>query len=569
MERGRSVPEVARPLLDRAWRDTLPGGRKTAHLLAAGLRRRILNGDLEVGHRLPPETELSVALDVSRETLREALRILESQSLIEMRRGRGGGPVVRRPDLVATGRYVALLLQVRGATLADLREVRAILEPPAAQRFAETCGEEGLDYLTTLHEAERAAAGDPLTFATASAVFDQGVVELSGNRCLGVIAGVLREIYKAQVYAALITPGAASATATRRIIAAHHDFLKAARRRDGPRARRACTDHLDRTHRLVTAGRRGRRPIDITPWWRAQFDDHPRHTSGTPPGHAGDGTAADTPDRFSASSPARPSDRTPGRISGRANRHASGVAPGRAAAAVASEIRTRIADGSLGAGARLPRVADLTAEFGVSRPTLREGLRILETEQLLGLRAGERDGATIRHPSPMVAAQLAGTVLESRHVTLADFSRTLRTIEPLLMRSAAATLDPAVLATLHTLESELAQHIADTPRFVQTWRRAVFEILTGLRNPALAVVAEMLQWVRGGTEIAVAADAADLPWVTATNRKAQTMFAELVGALAERDGERAETVWAECLTVHSSFIEPSDLGRRLVVDLVE
>ncbi|MQY31252.1 FadR/GntR family transcriptional regulator [Nocardia aurantia] len=495
--------------------------RKTAHVLAAGLRRQILNGALEVGHRLPPETELSVTLDVSRETLREALRILESQSLVEMRRGRGGGAVVRRPDPVAAGRYVALLLQVRGTTAADLRTTRDALEPAAAQRFAETCGEEGLNYLTTLHEAERAATGDPLAFATASAVFDQAVVELSGNRCLGVLTGVLREIYKGQVYAALESAGpAALVPATRRILAAHNDFLDAARRRDGARARRAYDGHLARVHRLVAAGRRDRRAVDITPWWRAQavraVDDRSQ----------------------------------------------------RAATTVATEIRSRIADGRLGAGSRLPRVADLTAEFGVSRPTLREGLRILETEQLLDLRAGERDGATIRHPTALVAAQLTGTVLESRHVTLADFSRALRMIEPVMMRAAAGP-EPAALAVLRELECELAQHISETESFVRTWRRAVFVILTGLRNPALAVVAEMLQWVRTGTEDAVASGAASLPWSTTTNRKAHAMFTELIGALAEHDGPKAEAVWSECLDTYSPFIESSDLGRRLVVDLVE
>ncbi|WP_019927729.1 FadR/GntR family transcriptional regulator [Nocardia sp. BMG111209] len=494
---------------------------KTAHILAAGLRRRILNGGLEVGHRLPPETELSATLDVSRETLREALRILESQSLVEMRRGRGGGAVVRRPDPISAGRYVALLLQVRGATAADLRTARMTLELAAAQRFAETSGEEGLDYLTALHEAERAAAGDPLTFATASAVFDQGVVELSGNRCLAVLTGVLRETCKGRMYAALESADPAARTAaTRRILAAHNDFLEAARRRDGPRARRAYLDHLERTHRLV-AGSRDRRAVDITPMWRAQLD------------------------------------------------RAAGDRSQRAATIVATDIRSRIADGRLGAGSRLPRAADLTAEFGVSRPTLREGLRILETEQLLDLRAGERGGATIRHPTALVAAQLAGTVLESRHITLADFSRTLRMIEPLMMRAAATGPGPASPAGLRELESELALHICDTEQFVRSWRRAVFVILGGIRNPALAVVAEMLQWVRAGTEAAVAAGAADLPAVATTNRKAQAMFAELVGALTEHDGDRAESVWAECLHTNSLFIECSDLGRRLVVDIVE
>jgi DNA-binding FadR family transcriptional regulator len=92
--------------------------QKVSHLLAADLRRQILNGELAADQQLPPEADLTTQLQISRDTLREALRILESQQLVEIRRGRGGGAVVRRPGLEAVGRYVALLLQLRRTTLA-------------------------------------------------------------------------------------------------------------------------------------------------------------------------------------------------------------------------------------------------------------------------------------------------------------------------------------------------------------------------------------------------------------------------------------------------------------------
>ena len=75
--------------------------QKVSHLLAADLRRQILNGQFVADQQLPPEPELIARLQVSRETLREALRILESQQLVEIKRGRGGGAVVRRPGLEA------------------------------------------------------------------------------------------------------------------------------------------------------------------------------------------------------------------------------------------------------------------------------------------------------------------------------------------------------------------------------------------------------------------------------------------------------------------------------------
>ena len=85
------------------------------------------------------------------------LRILESQQLLEVKRGRGGGAVVRRPGLQAVGRYVALLLQLRRTTLAHLEEARSVIEPSAAQQVAVLDGTDHLDALQALYETERAS----------------------------------------------------------------------------------------------------------------------------------------------------------------------------------------------------------------------------------------------------------------------------------------------------------------------------------------------------------------------------------------------------------------------------
>lgn len=495
--------------------------RKTAHILAAGLRRQILSGELEVGRRLPAEADLTTTLEVSRDTLREALRILESQSLIEIRRGRGGGAVVRRPGLGSVGRYVALLLQVRRATLADLEEARLVIEPPAAAQFALACDDHRLDQLIALHDAERAAAKDALAFATAVAIFDQAVTELSGNTSVGVIAGVLRHIYAGQVYATVDTTDRVRAERfARRVVIAHNGFLEAARRRDGALAEEAWSDYLESAGRLMVSRSRSRRPIDVVPMWKAEVE-------------------------------------------------AGGDSPRRVATTVATEIRSRIADGRLRDGERLPPLADLTREFGLSLPTLREALRILEMELLLDLRPGDRGGATVRHPSAKVAAQLAGTVFEARGTTLADFSRAVRMIEPAVMELTAARIDASQLDELRDVEAQLAASVDDTPRFVKVFRNAIMVAFAGTHNPALAVVAQMLQWVNVGIGPAVTVGAAGLPWVSTTNRNAHAKFAALVDALADHDAARAGRTWAECLDASAPFFDMSDLGRRLVVDLIE
>ena len=61
---------------------------------------------------------------------------------------------------------MALLLQLRKTTLAHLEEARSVIEPPAAEQVAIRAGYDDLDNLVALHDAERAAEGDPLSFVS-------------------------------------------------------------------------------------------------------------------------------------------------------------------------------------------------------------------------------------------------------------------------------------------------------------------------------------------------------------------------------------------------------------------
>ena len=180
------------------------------------------------------------------------LRILESQQLLEIRRGRGGGAVVRRPGLEAVSRYVALLLQLRSTTLEHLEEVRSVIEPAAAGQAVGLAGTGHLKTLVALHDSERSAEGDPLGFVTAITAFDQAVTELAGNQTLAVIAGVFRDIYAGQVYSSIDSNDAAAADQiARRVIVSHSAFLDAARRRDAILAQKTWSDYLFTTNRLL------------------------------------------------------------------------------------------------------------------------------------------------------------------------------------------------------------------------------------------------------------------------------------------------------------------------------
>lgn len=495
---------------------------KVSHLIAVDLRHMILTGELAADQRLPPEAELAAAFSVSKETLREALRILESQSLLEIRLGRGGGPVVRRPGIDALSRYVALLLQLRRTTLAQLEEARALVEPPAAEQFALRATDADLEQLVALHDTERASADDPLAFAAAVAAFDQSVTELSGNRSLSVISGAFREIHAGQVFQLIANVDVARADRfAQRVIVSHSAFLDSARRRDGDLATRVWIDYLFTTNALAVTRDRRRTLIDVTPLWRAQV--------GSATGHGSK----------------------------------------RRAAAVANEIRARIADGRLAEGARLPPLPELAGEFGVSRPILREALRVLEMERLLDLAAGDRGGARVLTPSTLAAARLAGIALEGRGVTFADFYRATRLVEPPIRQLAVERMGTRAVTALRRIEHELEASVGDSAAFIDAWQRGDAVVFSQVRNPAITVIGEVTRWVADEVERIASADVGARGWLDELFHYSLMFFHDLVDAAEARDGVRARRIWGEYLDINAPYFERSEIADRPLTGLVD
>lgn len=167
---------------------------KTAELVAAQLRRQIVLGELSEGDALPPEAELMEEFGVSRPTLREAFRVLESESLISIRRGSRGGARVHAPSTEVAARHAGLLLQFRGASVGDVYAARLIIEPPAAALVAANGTNKSKAELRAIVEEEQEFIDDPEKFAHVSASFHERLMEHAGNETLAVFAGMLADI---------------------------------------------------------------------------------------------------------------------------------------------------------------------------------------------------------------------------------------------------------------------------------------------------------------------------------------------------------------------------------------
>ncbi len=171
---------------------------KTHQVAADRLRRRILSGELAPGDRLPPEDVLTAELDIARTTLREALRVLESQGLLRIQRGRGGGPIVTHPDLTPAATALAISLRLQATTVGDLAEANRLIEPQLAGRLAAHHTPADLEALNhAVDEAAAAAkAGDGTAFGAASAAVHQTIIDRAGNRTLATISLLLNELVK-------------------------------------------------------------------------------------------------------------------------------------------------------------------------------------------------------------------------------------------------------------------------------------------------------------------------------------------------------------------------------------
>ncbi|WP_216892633.1 FadR/GntR family transcriptional regulator [Nocardia alni] len=167
---------------------------KMAEVIAAELRSRILQGELEPGESLLSEAILMDQYEVSRPTLREALRLLEAQDLISVRRGSHRGPVVNLPDVGVAARAVAIQLQIRKTTLADVYRFRMLYEPPAARLAAMNATPESVRLLRRGLDDEAAAIGDSAAYAAAAWQFHSVLMDLSGNTTMAVVTEGLQHI---------------------------------------------------------------------------------------------------------------------------------------------------------------------------------------------------------------------------------------------------------------------------------------------------------------------------------------------------------------------------------------
>lgn len=227
---------------------------KTAELVAGTLRRMVVDGQLSEGDFLPNEAELMAHFGVSRPTLREAVRVLESERLVEVRRGSRTGARVRVPGPEIVARPAGLLLELSGATIADLLVARSGIEPLAVRLLAESITPEALDELESILAEDVPAAWESDRLAEVTGDFHRRMVELSGNATLTIMAGMLHEITVRHTAFAINEHHQVSKADYDKLIRSYKRLLGLLREGDGPGAEAHWRKHLDTARNQMLKG---------------------------------------------------------------------------------------------------------------------------------------------------------------------------------------------------------------------------------------------------------------------------------------------------------------------------
>jgi DNA-binding FadR family transcriptional regulator len=210
---------------------------------------------------------------------------------------------------------------------------------------------------------------------------------------------------------------------------------------------------------------------------------------------------------------------------------------------IADEIRAAIVAGDLSEGDSLGHEPDLVRRFGVSRPSLREALRILEAEGLISVVRGTLGGVVVHEPDERLTARTAALVLQARNVPVADVHAARSIIEPVAARIVAESTS-RVSATQEL--RQLIQHqedVFDDPELFGPANAAFHERLVALtRNQTLSIVAAMLNEVIAQAVTAMAQTSTN-EVSTATRRRGLSSQTKLVELIARGEGDEAELHW--------------------------
>lgn len=213
---------------------------KASGLLAKRLRDMILHGQFASGELLPPERDLVAESGLSRGSVREALKILETEGLVEIRSGRSGGARVTIPKRTTLARSTELFVRANAVPLESLLDCRIAVEPMLAKLAARNRTDAELEQLRDLHVQFEQSVDDVKLYRQVNLTWHLAVAAASRNEPLtALMEAISTPLLEATGYEVVTTP-----ETRREAVKAHAAVIRAIERRDEDAAARAMEKHL-------------------------------------------------------------------------------------------------------------------------------------------------------------------------------------------------------------------------------------------------------------------------------------------------------------------------------------
>ncbi len=217
----------------------------------------IKEGRVKAGDQLPSERELAETFKVSRTSVREALRALETRGLIISRTGMGNF-VADLPieSLVAT--LAKLLIEEKDA-LADIFELRKLIEPQIASLAAERATAKDIERIKRLLNKQKEQVQGGATGVDADTEFHFAIGQATQNHAIEKLVSGLLGVLSHSREESLQTPGRSQAS-----IDSHRAIVTAIEQHDQAKAREAMRHHIEQVEQNVLLSKRKRPAVKST-----------------------------------------------------------------------------------------------------------------------------------------------------------------------------------------------------------------------------------------------------------------------------------------------------------------
>lgn len=224
------------------------GHRSKAEHVAQRILERILAARLAPGSSFSTETELLAQFNVSRPTLRESLRMLESQGVLNVKPGPGGGIIVGSPSIDLLAHGLSVFLCMHEVPFITVLKAREVIEPALAYEAATNGTDEDFAELESSIKRMEAldTRNDQKAFLEENRVFHSVIARASSNKVLEVFWSTISVLAAGENHGISYSVGNQA-----HVIRAHQAILDACRKRDGNAASAAMDSHVTGLENLV------------------------------------------------------------------------------------------------------------------------------------------------------------------------------------------------------------------------------------------------------------------------------------------------------------------------------